>query len=164
MGAGTAPGARAVGRATRPGGAALVAVAVLGFAAGVPAPGFAQAAGTFRARLSPVPIDLAMQATVKGAGSVTAVLNGTVLTITGTFEGLRAPATQAQIRRGPRGIRGPVVFDLTASRTTSGTLSGRIDLSASQVADLEAGRLYVQLHSESAPDGNLWGWLLQEKR
>jgi hypothetical protein len=25
---------------------------------------------------------------------------------------------------------------------------------------LRQGRMYLQLHSESAPDGNLWGWLL----
>ena len=39
------------------------------------------------------------------------------------------------------------------------------DLTPIQLADLEKGRLYVQVHSEKAPDGNLWGWLLpQEKR
>ena len=31
------------------------------------------------------------------------------------------------------------------------------------VADLEKGRLYVQLHSEKAPDGNLWGWLTPQE-
>ena len=39
------------------------------------------------------------------------------------------------------------------------------ELSAEQQHDLVSGRLYVQLQSEKAPDGNLWGWLLpQEKR
>jgi hypothetical protein len=33
-------------------------------------------------------------------------------------------------------------------------------LTKDQVDDLAAGRLYVQLHSQKAPDGNLWGWLL----
>jgi hypothetical protein len=28
------------------------------------------------------------------------------------------------------------------------------------VEALKAGRFYIQLHSERAPDGNLWGWLL----
>jgi hypothetical protein len=121
----------------------------------------AQASKTYRARLSPVALDVAMQATVAGSGSVTAVLTGTKLTITGTFDGLKSPATIVQMHKGPvRGVRGPSVFDLTASSGTSGTISGSVTLTTVQVADLESGRLYVQLHSEKAPDGNLWGWLL----
>lgn len=124
----------------------------------------AQGGKTFKARLSPVPLDVAMQAIISGSGSVSAVLTGTTLSISGTFEGLRSPATIAQIHRGPKGIRGPVAFDLSVSKATSGTLTGRIELTPLQVADLENGRLYVQIHSEKAPEGNLWGWLLQEKR
>ena len=124
----------------------------------------AQSGKTYKARLSPVPLDVAMQATVSGSGSVSAVLTGTTLSINGTFEGLRSPATIAQVHRGPKGIRGPVAFDLTVSKGTSGTLSARIALTPPLIADLENSRLYVQVHSEKAPDGNLWGWLLQEKR
>jgi hypothetical protein len=129
----------------------------------------AQPPRTFKARLSPVPIDVAMQATVAGTGSVSAVLTGAKLALTGAFEGLRSPATIAQVHKGPvRGVRGPVAFDLAVSKTsdgTSGTLAGTIELTPIQLADLEKGRLYVQLHSEKAPDGNLWGWLLiQENR
>jgi hypothetical protein len=128
----------------------------------------AQQPKTFKARLSPVAIDVSMQATVAGSGSVSAVLTGTTLSITGTFEGLRSPATIAQLHKGPvKGTRGPNIFDLAVAKTeaTSGTLSGTIDLTPLQIADLEKGRLYIQLHSEKAPDGNLWGWLLpQENR
>jgi hypothetical protein len=126
----------------------------------------AQQPRTFRARLSPVPIDFSMQATVAGSGSVSAVLTGSKLAITGTFDGLKSPATIAQIHKGPvRGVRGPNVLDLTVTKTdaSSGTLSGAFDLTAIQVADLEKGRLYVQLHSEKAPEGNLWGWLLPQE-
>jgi hypothetical protein len=105
-----------------------------------------------------------MQATIAGSGSVSAVLTGTRLTITGTFDGLKSPATIAQIHKGPvRGVRGPSVFDLAVSPGTggtSGTIGGTLTLTPVQIADLEKGRLYVQLHSEKAPDGNLWGWLL----
>ena len=121
----------------------------------------AQTGKSFKARLAPVPIDGAMQATVSGLGAATAVLSGTKLTVTGTFEGLRSPATIAQVHKSPiRGMRGPVVFDLTASAGTSGTIAASVDLTPAQIADLEKGRLYVQIHSEKAPDGNLWGWLL----
>ena len=126
----------------------------------------AQQPRTFRTRLSPVPIDVAMQATVAGSGSVTAVLTGTRLVVNGTFDGLKSPATIAQIHKGPvRGVRGPNVLDLAVVKTdaASGTLGGSFDLTAIQVADLETGRLYVQLHSEKAPDGNLWGWLMPQE-
>src|SRR5262245_8604384 len=76
----------------------------------------AQAARSFKARLSPVPIELTMQATVAGGGSVTASLNGTKLTVTGAFDGLKSPATIAKIRKSPvRGVRGPEILTLTVS-------------------------------------------------
>lgn len=119
----------------------------------------------YRARLSVVPIDVAMQATVAGSGSATATLKGTTLSITGTFSGLRTPATVARVHRGPRtAMRGPAIGDLTATATTSGTISGSLELTKAQIDDLAAGRLYLQLHSEKAPEGNLWGWLLLETK
>lgn len=122
----------------------------------------AQQPKTFKARLAPVPIDVAMQATVAGGGSVSAILTGTRLAVSGTFDGLKSPATIAQIHRSPvRGVRGPNVLDLTVTKTdgSSGTLAGSFDLTPLQIADLGKGLLYVQLHSEKAVDGNLWGWL-----
>ena len=126
----------------------------------------AQQPRTFKARLSPVPIDVSMQATIAGSGSVSAVLTGTKLVVTGAFDGLKSPATIAQIHKGPvRGVRGPNVLDLAVAKTdaTAGTLSGTFDLNAIQLADLDKGRLYIQVHSEKAPDGNLWGWLLPQE-
>jgi hypothetical protein len=73
----------------------------------------AQQPKTYRARLSPVPIDVSMQATIAGSGSVTAVLTSAKLALTGTFDGLKSPATIAQIHKSPvRGVRGPNVLDL----------------------------------------------------
>src|SRR5690242_4812334 len=66
---------------------------------------YAQTAEKFKARLSPVPINVSMMSTIAGYGSLAATLQGKELTIQGTFEGLRSPATTAQIRRGPKGIR-----------------------------------------------------------
>ena len=66
----------------------------------------AQQPKTYRARLSPVPLDVSMQATVAGTGSVSAVLTGTRLAVTGTFDGIKSPATIAQIHKSPiRGVR-----------------------------------------------------------
>jgi hypothetical protein len=115
----------------------------------------------FRARLSPVPLDIAMQSTIAGSGTATAALKGTTLSINGTFAGLKSPATAARLHRGPKtAMRGPAIGDLTATAATNGTITGTIELTSGQVADLAAGRLYVMLHSEKAPEGNLWGWLL----
>jgi hypothetical protein len=115
----------------------------------------------YRARLSVVPIDIAMQSSVAGSGSVTATLKGRTLVLNGTFTGLITPATVVRLHRGPRlAMRGPAIGDLTATAATSGTITGSLELSPEQAADLAAGRLYVQLHSEKAPEGNLWGWLL----
>src|SRR5687767_472274 len=76
------------------------------------AAGLAQSSRTFRARLSTVPIDVLMQATVTGSGAATAVLTGRTLTVTGTFGGLVSPATVVRLHRGWRGIRGPMFADL----------------------------------------------------
>jgi hypothetical protein len=115
----------------------------------------------YRARLSVVPIDLAAQSTIAGSGSATATLKGSTLTIAGTFGGLKTAATIARLHRSPKtGMRGTPIGDLTATTETSGTISGSIELTKEQVDDLAAGRLYIQLHSQKAPDGNLWGWLL----
>jgi CHRD domain-containing protein len=123
----------------------------------------AQNAEIFRARLSPVPINISMMTTVAGSGTLTASLTGRQLTIQGTFEGLRSPATTAQIHRGPKAIPGPVIpnFELTVTKAAKGTISGMIELTPDQIADLRNGQWYVQIQSERAPDGNLWGWLLR---
>jgi len=121
----------------------------------------AQTEEKFHTRLAPVSLDASMRANVAGTGLASAVLNGTKLTVTGTFEGLRSPATVAHLHLSRvAGVRGPVVFDLNVSPATSGTISGSFDLSADQIESLKKGRFYIQIHSEKAPDGNLWGWLM----
>jgi hypothetical protein len=121
---------------------------------------FSQQGESFRTRLSPVPIDVSMQPRVAGSGSVTATLQGNRLTVSGTFEGMRSAATVAHLHRGPRGISGPRIFDLTVTKAASGSVSGSVNLAPPQIEDLRSGRLYVQIHSDGAPEGNLRGWLL----
>jgi len=122
--------------------------------------GAAQNGDMYKARLSPVPIDISMQANVAGSGNLTATLAGNKLTINGTFDGLKSPATEAHINRGPKGIPGPSIHDLTIAKATTGAISGTVDLTPAEVDDLKNERLYVQLSSERAPDGNLRGWIL----
>ena len=125
----------------------------------------AQSSRTFKTRLSPVPV-ATYNPTITGVGSVTATLAGNKLTIAGTFEGLASPATTARIYKSTKtGVRGDAFLTLTVTPGTSGSITGAFDLTAAQVQELSAGRYYVQLQSEKAPEGNLWGWLLaQENR
>jgi CHRD domain len=137
--------------------AALVASAV---------PLTAQSGEKFTARLGWVPIAGPNdRVNVTGKGAATGSLNGRKLTISGTFEGLAAPATIARLHQGiTKGARGAAITDLTVSKGASGTLTGSVDLTAPQVEALRQGKLYIQLHSEKgvAPDGsNLWGWFLK---
>lgn len=142
--------------------AAILAAALLSLVSAGAAQN-AQNGESFKVRLSPVPISVAMMSTIAGYGSLTATLRGKQLAIEGTFEGLRSPATTVQIHRAPKGIPGPVIADLnlTVTKAEKGSVSGKLELTADQIADLRNGRLYVQIQSERAPDGNLWGWLLK---
>jgi hypothetical protein len=119
-----------------------------------------QSTSVYKARLGIVPVDANNQPFVTGSGTVTATLKGSTLIVNGTFSGLQSPATIAQVHVAPRGIRGPAVLDLTVTKASSGTIQGELMLTAAQIDHLRRGRLYVQLHSEKAADGNLWGWLL----
>ena len=126
----------------------------------LPAP--SQSPETYKGRLAPVPVDAQLAPNTTGQGSASVTLAGSKLTVSGNFEGLRGPATAAQLRRGlTTGVPGPMLFDLTVSKAASGTISGSLDLTAEQIENLRKGRLYVQIDSEKAPEGNLWGWLLK---
>jgi hypothetical protein len=124
----------------------------------------AQPAGytSYRARLTPVPVETSTAASITGSGLVTATLTGTRLAVSGTFAGMKSAATIAQIHLGPRGVRGPVEFDLMVEKGSSGTISGSATLTKVQVDSLRKGWFYIQIHAEKAPDGNLWGWLLPQ--
>ena len=122
----------------------------------------AQNQETYKIRIAPVARDVAMQKTVAGSGSATATLAGSKLTINGTFEGLPSAATAARIHRGlATGVRGSPFLDLTVTKAQKGTISGSFDLTPEQVQYLKQGKLYIQIDSEKAPDGTLWGWLLK---
>ncbi len=51
---------------------------------------------------------------------------------------------------------------LTVSKAEQGIVSGSIELTPVQVyvQSLRDHQLYIQISSEKAPDGRLWGWLV----
>ena len=140
-----------------------VAVLAIGIGAG----GFVlslagQNGETFKGRLSAMPADARTRPNLAGSGSVTAVLSGTKLAITGSFEELLSAATSASLHSSvAAGVRGPGIGELTISKATSGTLSGSVELTPAQLNNLRKGGLYIQIDSEKAPDGVLWGWFLR---
>lgn len=116
----------------------------------------------FDARLSTVPIDVRTRIQITGQGSATAILDGSELTIAGSYGGLQGAANAAYLHESPvTGVRGPAILDLDVSGGVEGSIAATLELTPEQVAALRDGRLYIQVHSEAAPDGNLWGWLLQ---
>ena len=126
------------------------------------APASSQAPERYKVRLATVPMDGGMRNTVAGGGSATVTLTGAKLSVTGTFDGLKSPATTAKLNSGvARGVRGASVADLTVTKSIKGSITGAVDLTADQVKGLRDGKLYIELASEKAPEGNLWGWILK---
>jgi len=116
---------------------------------------------SFKIRLRPVPIEASTAANTTGAGDATAELRGTTLTLRGSFSGLKGAATVARLHQGAvMGVRGPAIADVTVPPATSGSFSAEVTLTAAQVEALRQRQIYLQIHSASAPDGNLWGWVL----
>jgi hypothetical protein len=108
-----------------------------------------------------MPLDQANNKDKLGRGEATATLDGKTLTITGSFGGLPSPATRAHLIVGLAiGVPGTESLDLTVSPADSGALSGTLTVNAKQAAAFRTGKLYIQIDSQKAPTGNLWGWLL----
>jgi CHRD domain len=134
----------------------------------------AQGGNSYKARLAPAP-PLGLRGDgrtpasfVAGIGSATATLSGKKLTVNGAFDKMASPATVAKVGVGlTTGARLDLVYDLTISKGqgtppgTSGTLSGTFELTPAHVEGLKAGKLYIQINSEGAPNGHLLGWLLK---
>jgi len=115
--------------------------------------------------LGPTPITHTTKGQLTGDGAVAAVLIANNLKVTGTFQGMLAPATDAHVMLGDGiGIPGSPILDLTVTPADHGDFSGSFKLTRAQITALHKGLLYIQINSQKgpAPGGNLWGWLLPE--
>lgn len=136
-----------------------VRIAVMAIAFG----GLALAAesNVFKARLSAVAADARTRANLAGSGTASAKLNGSELTISGEFKDLLSPATKAELHSGvAAGVRGPTISTLSVTAADNGMVMGAVSLTPAQLTSLHKGGLYIQIYSQKAPDGVLWGWLL----
>lgn len=120
---------------------------------------------SFRTRLTsaafqpPAPI-------FKGDGNVTAALATRTLSISGDYKALASPVTKVRLLTGtaPGVPSGTPLAELKASGGTAGAVSAQLLLTPAQINLLKAGRLYVQVETEAAPGGALWGWLMPNYR
>lgn len=121
----------------------------------------AWAAASYEAELDPTPFDATTRADViESIGNVTASLDGSTLTVKGTFSNFTSPATGGSFRIGlAKGVPGDAIGNLTVEHARQGAFSGTIKLSSAQLAALHRQSLYIRIDSEKAPDGNVQGWL-----
>lgn len=114
---------------------------------------------TYRARLSPMPTTPQTVTTITGEGEVILSLNGNTLSVEGNFAGMSSVATAAHVHNGPPAQPGPVVHTLNITTSTSGDISAVLELTDTQVEALRNNELYIQVHSEGNPPGELRGWI-----
>ncbi|HET9352341.1 MAG TPA: CHRD domain-containing protein [Burkholderiales bacterium] len=90
-----------------------------------------------------------------GSGSFRVADDGT---ITGSVTTKDVQGTMAHIHRGAKGTNGPVIVPLDKKGDTYSVPAGR-KLTPEQLADLKAGRLYVNVHTERNKGGEVRGQL-----
>lgn len=112
--------------------------------------------------------------TSAGNGTLKAELNNTTLTVVGSFSGLnsdfnRNAAGGAHLHNGLNGVNGGVIFPLKTITNAdnrggqfivdSNTFTG---VTAAQLALLNGGNLYANVHTTTSPGGEIRGQILQE--
>lgn len=95
--------------------------------------------------------------TTEGKGTATATLDGDKLSYEVDYSGLTGPATMGHIHgpADPGANAGIMVPFANASSPVKGTATLKPD----QIADLKAGKLYVNIHTKQNPGGEIRGQL-----
>ena len=113
-------------------------------------------------------------ADLKGASEVPAIdtkgsgmLNATYdtaskkLTYTVTYKDLSGPATAAHFH-GPADAKANAAVVVPVKEITPGTLKGEATLTDAQVADLQAGKWYFNIHTEKNKPGEIRGQVMKK--
>jgi hypothetical protein len=114
-------------------------------------------AGAASAQMAHYNAKLAGAAGVKGSGDVMAMLDGKTFTYTVNYKDLTGPATAAHFHdaSAPGGNGPPIVPTTVAPMTIKGTAT----LTDAQIADLNAGKVYFNIHTAANPGGEIRGTL-----
>jgi hypothetical protein len=106
--------------------------------------------------------------TTQGSGNAKVTIEDKKLKVEGTFTNLSGNATAAHIHgfADANGTANPIC-NLSAQAATSGTLSegtgagscGALELTDDQIAEFEAGKAYVNIHTGANPGGEIRGQL-----
>lgn len=94
-------------------------------------------------------------------GTVTATFDTATkkLTWKGSYSGLSGPATAAHFHTGEAGKNGGVAVPIFAGATAKSPFEGEAILTDAQAADLLAGKLYGNIHTEANKAGEIRGQL-----
>ena len=98
---------------------------------------------------------------VKGSGDVFAMLEGKTLTYTVNYKDLTGPATAAHFHdaSAPGGNGPPIV---PASNVGTSPIKGTATLTDAQIADVNAGKVYFNIHTAANPGGEIRGTLAKQ--
>lgn len=100
-------------------------------------------------------------------GSIKIVLNGNQIKVSGKFSGLSSSYVASHIHMGMPGTNGKPLVQLDPKLSNgqrAGTYSesdNTFTITPAQVADLEHGKLYVNIHSSIHAEGEIRGQLMQ---
>jgi CHRD domain len=114
-------------------------------------------AGAASAQMAHYTAKLAGAAGVKGSGDLMAMLDGKTFTYTVNYKDLTGPAVAAHFHDAatPGGNGPPIVPATVAPMTIKGTAT----LTDAQIADLNAGKVYFNVHTAANPGGEIRGTL-----
>ena len=95
---------------------------------------------------------------VKGWGEVKAMLDGKTFTYSATYQDLTGPAVAAHFHvAAMAGGNGPPAVGATVSPSP---IKGTATLTDAQIADLNAGKWYFNVHTAANPGGEIRGTLM----
>ena len=129
----------------------LVAAVILACAAGL-----AQGQTVFTVTMDGA--QAATPSTYTGSGTVTLNQAQTQITVAVTHNMPNGNVTAGHIHQGAPGVNGGVIFGLSGNGTTP--INEVISVSPAQVAVLQAGNYYINVHSGAYPSGEIRGQIL----
>jgi hypothetical protein len=98
---------------------------------------------------------------VKGSGDVFAMLDGKTFSYTANYKDLTGPAVAAHFHDAPApGGNGPPI--VPAKDVATSPIKGTATLTDAQIADLNAGKVYFNVHTAANPGGEIRGTLAKQ--